>query len=63
MLLDFGCDEAQGYYFSRPVQAADVSRLVGTVQHAQANSPNAANGAASWAENSSAIPPELKSLL
>jgi EAL domain-containing protein (putative c-di-GMP-specific phosphodiesterase class I)/GGDEF domain-containing protein len=28
MLTAFGCDEAQGYYFSRPVTAADISRLV-----------------------------------
>jgi EAL domain-containing protein (putative c-di-GMP-specific phosphodiesterase class I)/GGDEF domain-containing protein len=28
MLSEFGCDEAQGYYFSRPVTAADISRLI-----------------------------------
>lgn len=25
MLADFGCDEAQGYYFSRPVPASDIT--------------------------------------
>jgi hypothetical protein len=28
MLTEFGCDEAQGYYFSRPVTPADISQLI-----------------------------------
>ncbi|MDH3445123.1 MAG: GGDEF domain-containing phosphodiesterase [Deltaproteobacteria bacterium] len=28
MLTDFDCDEAQGYYFSRPVTAGDIFRLM-----------------------------------
>jgi EAL domain-containing protein (putative c-di-GMP-specific phosphodiesterase class I) len=28
MLSEFDCDEAQGYYFSRPVSAADITRFV-----------------------------------
>jgi EAL domain-containing protein (putative c-di-GMP-specific phosphodiesterase class I)/GGDEF domain-containing protein len=38
MLAEYGCDEAQGYYFSRPVAAADIAsflrdRLVSTTNH------------------------------
>jgi len=28
MLADFGCDEAQGYYFSRPITASDIASFM-----------------------------------
>jgi diguanylate cyclase (GGDEF)-like protein/PAS domain S-box-containing protein len=30
MLIDFGCDEAQGYYFARPMPGADVTNWLET---------------------------------
>jgi EAL domain-containing protein (putative c-di-GMP-specific phosphodiesterase class I) len=38
MLAAYGCDEAQGYYFSRPITAADIAsfvraRAVSTANH------------------------------
>jgi diguanylate cyclase (GGDEF)-like protein len=57
MLLEFGCDEAQGYYFSRPVPAADINRLIHTAQSALTAAPESANVGPGWAaENGGAIP-------
>jgi EAL domain-containing protein (putative c-di-GMP-specific phosphodiesterase class I) len=28
MLKEFGCDEVQGYFFSKPVPAADLEKLI-----------------------------------
>ncbi|HEX2229893.1 MAG TPA: bifunctional diguanylate cyclase/phosphodiesterase [Candidatus Binatia bacterium] len=63
MLLEFGCDEAQGYYFSRPVTAADISRLIREAPSASIE-PENANIRPAWAaENSSDLPPALKPVL
>jgi diguanylate cyclase (GGDEF)-like protein len=63
MLLEFGCDEAQGYYFSRPVTAADISRLIRKPPSAPIE-PENANVRPAWAaENTSDIPPALKPVL
>ncbi len=57
MLLQFGCDEAQGYYFSRPVSAADISRLIRNLQAPPTEFFEPANLDAPWAsENPSATP-------
>ncbi|MGH7930161.1 MAG: EAL domain-containing protein, partial [Candidatus Binatia bacterium] len=64
MLMDFECDEAQGYYFSRPVTAADISRLMRMIQPSWANSPGPTNVRLPWAsENASDIPAALKPVL
>jgi EAL domain-containing protein (putative c-di-GMP-specific phosphodiesterase class I)/GGDEF domain-containing protein len=39
LLIGFDCDEAQGYYFSRPVTATDVTRLMQTIEPSWGNSP------------------------
>ena len=60
MLLEFGCDAAQGYYFSRPVSAADINRLIHTAQSALAAAPSA-DARPDWtAENGGAFPSALK---
>lgn len=64
MLVEFRCDEAQGYYFSRPVSAADVSRLIRKPQSAPTGSPENADVRPAWpGANSSDIPPALKPAL
>jgi diguanylate cyclase (GGDEF)-like protein len=61
MLMDFGCDEAQGYYFSRPVTATDITRLLRTKQPMPTVSSAGENGRPSWASKSAAdLPPALK---
>jgi EAL domain-containing protein (putative c-di-GMP-specific phosphodiesterase class I) len=58
MLLDFNCDEAQGYYFSRPVTAGDISRLMRKMQNAPASSQEATNLRPPWSsEYANGIPP------
>jgi len=64
LLQEFGCDEAQGYYFSRPVLAADINRLIHAAQTPFTAFSESANPRSGWAaENSSDIPPTLKPVL
>lgn len=64
MLVDFGCDEAQGYYFSRPVPVAEINRLMRKMQPLPAISPEATNVRPTCAsENASDISPRLKPAL
>jgi EAL domain-containing protein (putative c-di-GMP-specific phosphodiesterase class I) len=58
MLLDFNCDEAQGYYFSRPVTAGDISRSMRKMQNAAESSQEATNLRPPWSsEYANGIPP------
>jgi EAL domain-containing protein (putative c-di-GMP-specific phosphodiesterase class I) len=64
MLVGFGCDEAQGYYFSRPIRTEDISRLIHRKPLAATDPSEPPNAATPWpSENTSDIPPALKSLL
>jgi EAL domain-containing protein (putative c-di-GMP-specific phosphodiesterase class I) len=64
MLIDFDCDEAQGYYFSRPVTDADITRLMRKTPSAPAISNEPANVRAPWtSDKASDIPPALKPAL
>jgi EAL domain-containing protein (putative c-di-GMP-specific phosphodiesterase class I)/GGDEF domain-containing protein len=64
MLVAFGCDEAQGYYFSRPVTAADIRRLLRKLPATAAPSAEAANDHGSGTPaRTRDIPSVIKSIL
>jgi diguanylate cyclase (GGDEF)-like protein len=61
MLSDFDCDEAQGYYFSRPVSAADITRFVRTATTTSAKHDLIMNvSSAQTSENANDIPTTFK---
>jgi diguanylate cyclase (GGDEF)-like protein len=61
MLSDFDCDEAQGYYFSRPVSAADITRFVRTATTTSAKHDLIMNvSSAQTSENANEIPTTFK---
>ena len=61
MLTDFDCDEAQGYYFSRPVTAPDITRFMENAQTSSAQNSPIENVASGWAlENAGEIPTGIK---
>lgn len=61
MLTDFDCDEAQGYYFSRPVTAPDITRFMENAQTSSAQNSPIENVASGWAlENAGEIPIAIK---
>ncbi|HEY7553969.1 MAG TPA: bifunctional diguanylate cyclase/phosphodiesterase [Candidatus Binatia bacterium] len=61
MLTDFDCDEAQGYYFSRPVSAPDIARFMQNAQTSSTQHSPIAGISSGWAlENDGEIPPATK---
>jgi diguanylate cyclase (GGDEF)-like protein len=64
MLMDFGCDGAQGYFFSRPVTASDITRLLRTMGPMRGVSSAVENALPSWpSKNAGDLPPALKTSL
>jgi EAL domain-containing protein (putative c-di-GMP-specific phosphodiesterase class I)/GGDEF domain-containing protein len=64
MLLEFGCDEAQGYYFSRPVPAAEIRRQLREPRSIAVTSPENPHAHTGWAaEKRGDIPAAVKPVL
>jgi EAL domain-containing protein (putative c-di-GMP-specific phosphodiesterase class I) len=64
MLMEFDCDEAQGYYFSRPVTADDISCLMRTMQSTRSNLPGLIEVRPPWiSENDINISAALKPII
>jgi len=64
MLMEFDCDEAQGYYFSRPVTADDISCLMRTMQSTRSNLPGLTEVRPPWiSENDINISAALKPII